>query len=84
MKRSVVKRYGRLFTCMTTRAIHLEVAYDLSTSAFINALRRFVSRRGPVQHIFSDIGTNFVGSVAFCANLYVHGINPKFTILFVK
>ena len=62
MKRSVVKRYGRLFTCMTTRAIHLEVAYDLSTSAFINASRRFVSRRGPVQHIFSDIGTNFVGS----------------------
>ena len=62
MKRSVVKRYGCLFTGMTTRAIHLEVAYDLSTSAFINALRRFASRRDPVQHIFSDNGTNFVDS----------------------
>ena len=47
---------------MTTRAIHSKVAYDLSTSASINALHRFVSRRGPVQHIFSDNGTNFVGS----------------------
>ena len=42
-----------------------EVAIDLSTSSFINVLRRFVSRRGPVKHIFSDNGTNFVG----CARL---------------
>ena len=62
LKRSEVKRYGCLFTCLTCRAIHLEVAQDLSTSAFINALRRFVSRRGPVLHIYSDNGTNFVGS----------------------
>ena len=61
LKRSNVKRYGCLFTCLTTRAIHLEVATDLSTSSFINVLRRFVSRREPVKHIFSDDGTNFVG-----------------------
>ena len=65
LKRSEVKRYGCLFTCLTTRAIHLEVAIDLSTSFFINVLRRFVSRRGPVKHIFSDNATNFVG----CARL---------------
>ena len=65
LKRSEVKRYGCLFTCLTTRAIHLEVAIDLSTSSFINVLCRFVSRRGPVKHIFSDHGTNFVG----CAHL---------------
>ena len=33
---------------------------DLITDAFINTLRRFLSRRGPVLHFFSDKGTNFV------------------------
>ena len=62
VKRSHVKRYGAIFTCMTVRAIHLELAYDLTTSSFINVLRRFLSRRGPVTHIYSDNGTNFVSS----------------------
>ena len=60
-KRSEIKRYGCLFTCLTTRAVHIEVAADLSTDAFINALRRFMSRRGPVFHFYSDNGTNIVG-----------------------
>ena len=41
---------------------HLEVSVDLSSDAFINALRRFLSRRGPVVHIYSDNGTNLVGA----------------------
>ena len=61
-KRSNVKRYGCLFTCLTTRAVHLEVFVDLSSDAFINALRRFLSRRGPVVHIYSDNCTNLVGA----------------------
>lgn len=40
------KRYGVLFACMTCRAIHLEIATNLSTDSFIMALRRFISRRG--------------------------------------
>ena len=55
------KRYGCLFACLTTRAIHLEVAINLTTSAFINCFRKFIARRGPVKHIFSDNVTNFVG-----------------------
>ena len=61
-KRSNVKRNGCLFTCLTTRAVHLEVFVDLSSDAFINTLRRFLSRRGPVVHIYSDNGTNLVGA----------------------
>ena len=60
-RRSTIKRYGCLFTCRTTRAVHLEVAADLSTSSFINTLR-IITCRGPIKHIFSDNGTNFVGS----------------------
>ena len=48
---------------MTVRAIHLELASELSTDAFIMALRRFHSRRGHVKIIRSDNGTNFVGAV---------------------
>ncbi|XP_052815239.1 uncharacterized protein LOC128242202 [Mya arenaria] len=57
------KRWAVLFTCMTVRAIHIEVVKELSSSAFINALRRFVSIRGKVNEFFSDRGTNFVGAV---------------------
>ena len=60
--RSQVKKYGCLFTCLTSRAIHIEVAMDLTTDAFINALHCFLSRRGPVLHFFSDNGTNFVSA----------------------
>ncbi|XP_043222567.1 uncharacterized protein LOC122381883 [Amphibalanus amphitrite] len=56
------KRYGVLFTCLTTRGVHIEVANSLDTSSFINALRRFQARRGQVQYIRSDNGTNFVGA----------------------
>jgi len=59
--RSQVKRYGCLFTCLNIRAIHIEIAHSLDTSSFINALRRFISRRGIPEQIRSDNGTNFVG-----------------------
>ena len=61
-KRKEVKRYGVLFTCMTTRAIHLEVSYNLETDSFINALHHFIFRRGPIRQLRSDQGTNFVGA----------------------
>ena len=60
--RSVVKRYGVLFTCLTVRAIHLEVAASLDTDSYILALRRFIARRGQVNSIRSDNGTNLVGA----------------------
>ena len=58
-RRCQVKRYGCLFTCLTVRAVHIEIADSLDTDSFLNALRRFISRRGYPKVIQSDNGTNF-------------------------
>ena len=55
------KRWICLITCLSTRAIHLEVCHTLSSDSCILALQRFISRRGRPQSIISDNGTNFVG-----------------------
>ncbi len=60
--RKEMKRYGVLFTCMASRAIHLECANSMDTASFINALRRFICRRGPIRQLRSDQGSNFIGA----------------------
>ena len=42
--RKELKRYGLIFTCMASRGVHIEVLNSLTTDAFINALRRFISK----------------------------------------
>ena len=61
LKRSSVKRYGCLFTCLASRAVHIEISHSLDTNSFIDALRRFIVRRGSPEIIRSDNGTNFHG-----------------------
>nr|XP_043067300.1 uncharacterized protein LOC122321439 [Drosophila bipectinata] len=56
------KGYICLFVCLVTSALHLELATDLSTEAFLAALRRFMSLRGKCAQIYSDNGRNFVGA----------------------
>lgn len=64
------KAYLCLFVCLTTKAIHLEVAGDLSTTGFLNAFKRFIARRGKPSDMYSDNGTNFVGANNELKELY--------------
>ena len=61
LKRNSIKRYGCLFTCLASRAVHIEISHSLDTNSFIHALRRFIARRGSPEIIKSDNGTNFHG-----------------------
>jgi len=60
--KSRLKLYIVIFVCFATKALHLEVAFNLSTIAFLHAFQKFVSRRGVPCTIWSDNATNFVGA----------------------
>lgn len=51
-----------MFTCLVSRAVHIEVVHSLSKDSFINAFKRFVALRGSVREIRCDQGTNFFGA----------------------
>ena len=70
-KRREVKVYGCLFTCMSTRACHLELLDELSTDHFIMALNRFIARRGRPQSIHSDNGTNLSVQIMSCGSTLI-------------
>ena len=55
------KRWGILFKCLTTRAVHIDILASLDTDSFLMALRRFIARRGKPAELLSDQGTNFKG-----------------------
>lgn len=58
----LVKSYVCIFICMSVKAVHFELVSSLSTQHFLQAFKRFLSRRGPCSVLYSDRGTNFVGA----------------------
>ncbi|GFX83972.1 integrase catalytic domain-containing protein [Trichonephila clavipes] len=60
------KQIRKVYVCVligfAVKAIHLELVSDLTTGAFLAALKRFVARRGRPIEIHSDNGRNFVGA----------------------
>ena len=62
-KRTELKRYGLMVTCLASRSVHIELLDDMTTSAFINSIRNVISIRGPIREIWCDQGTNFIGAI---------------------
>jgi len=56
------KAYLAIFCCFATKAVHLELVTELTTEAFLGALKRFIGRRGHCQTLYCDNATNFVGA----------------------
>lgn len=57
-----VKMYVAVFVCLAVKAVHFEIVPDLTTAACINAIKRFVARRGRVIELHCDNATAFVGA----------------------
>ena len=62
VRRTTEKSRGFLFTCLTTRAVHVEIVPSMDASSCVMGVERFVSRRGTPAILWSDNGTNFVGA----------------------
>ena len=77
--KKVYKAYIAIFTCASSRAVHLELVPDLSTGTFLRCLKRFVSRRGVPRLVISDNGKTFKGS-SLKPFLSQHGIVWKFNV----
>ena len=61
-KPTIVKSYASVFVSLSVKAVHIELASDLTAEAFIACLRRSISRRGKPALIWSDHGMNFIGA----------------------
>ncbi|GFU18969.1 integrase catalytic domain-containing protein [Trichonephila clavipes] len=70
------KVYVAIFVYLATKPIHLEAVTDLTTEAFIAALKRLCARRGRISTLMSDNATNFKGTAA--------ELNPFIKLIFNK
>lgn len=64
------KAWIALFTCLSTRAVHLELVTSLSAEAFLAAFHRFTARRNTPTKMYSDRGSNFTSAAKILHNLY--------------
>ena len=71
-KRTTMKVWGVVFSCMSSRAIHVELASTLSTESFLLAYQRFTAVRGHPRKIWSDPGTNFIGAKPILKEMYTY------------
>ena len=69
-RRSLVKRWGVMYTCLSSRSTHIESVISLDTNSFILCLRRFICRRGSIRMLRSNNGSNFVGAQSELKELF--------------
>lgn len=62
-RRSEVKRWGLMLTCLCSRAVHIELLEDMTTHWLLHSLRCFMALRGPIKSMTINDGTNSVGLI---------------------
>ena len=78
-KRQKKKVWRVIFPCLTSRAVHLYLVDSLSMDACVNAIDRFLSQNGDVTcAIYSDNGTNFIGSAKAFLGMYTWNVHQKY------
>lgn len=80
--RSTIKVFIAIFIWFSTKAAHMELVPSSTTDVFISALKRFISRRGKCQIIYSDNATNFVGANRN-VNSYISTLFNNIYIMFI-
>ena len=60
--KKIRKIWGIVYTCMSTRAVYVDVSIDYSTESVLHTVRRLMAFRGDVRLIISDPGTQLVGA----------------------
>ncbi|XP_044174315.1 uncharacterized protein LOC122957942 [Acropora millepora] len=73
------KAYIVLYTCASSRAVHLDLVPRLTTEVFVRSFKRFIARRGVPNLVVSDNGSTFKGE-ALKKLLAEHRIEWKFNV----
>ncbi|KAL7883040.1 hypothetical protein SRHO_G00006980 [Serrasalmus rhombeus] len=81
--RRTEKRWGIIFKCLTTRAVHFDLLPSIDVDSYLMALRRFIARRGTPAEVYSDQGTNFKGGEKELRESFA-SMNPELQKLLAK
>ena len=68
-KKSQLKAYILLFSCSVTRAVHIELVSNLTTTEFIKSFIRVISRRGKPKIVYSDNAKTLKAGATWLANI---------------
>ena len=68
-KKNELKAYILLFSCSVTRAVHIELVSNLTTTKFIKSFKRLISRRGKPKIVYSDNAKTFKAGAKWLANI---------------
>ena len=78
------KVWVSLFTCMVTRAVHLEMVNDMTTTEFLLAFRRFVARRGMPELVITDNAPQFKVTDAAFQRAFNNTINSTDVLTYLS
>ncbi|KAL0861810.1 hypothetical protein ABMA27_009282 [Loxostege sticticalis] len=66
----ITKSYIVIFVCFVTKAIHIELASDMTTNTFLACLKRFIARRNKPSKIYCDNASYYKGTRNVLDDLY--------------